>query len=212
MEKSKKLNIYKIIWLFIIGCFIGYIFESVFYVIKYGTFVNKQGLVIGPFKPVYGGAVLIITFLFTTLKNDKKWFIFLVGMLAGTLFEYYCSWSLEKFWGFYIWDYSSFKWNINGRVYLPYCLIWGAISLIWQCYCYPIFNKIYYKLESKKFKIISWVVGVFIVIDLLLTCAVYLRRKFSEVDNDFFKIVDKMFPEEEWDAKFSKVRKIKEKN
>lgn len=207
--KKSKLNIYKVIWLFLIGCILGYIFETVFFVLKYGHYINKQGLIIGPFKPIYGSAVIIISFIFSNLKNDKKWHIFIVGVLAGTIFEYLCSWLLEVMWGFYIWDYSSYNWNINGSIYLPYCLIWGVISVLWYCYCYPIFNKIYEKLENTRFKIISWVVGIFLIIDLILTGCVYLRKKYSDLNNQFFSIVDKLFPEKEVNSKFPKVRKIK---
>lgn len=206
---DKKLNIYKAIWLFLIGCLLGYALETVFYYLKYGNYVNKQGLIIGPFKPIYGTGTVLISFVFSQFKTEKKWQIFVIGTILGTIFEYLCSYFLEVIWGFYIWDYSTFNFNINGRIYLPYCLIWGLISVGWYSYAYPLFLKIYNKFNSKKFRIITGIIGIFFIIDLALTGLVYFRIKDSENNNKIYQIVDKLFPKEEVASKFSKVRKIK---
>lgn len=206
---NKKLNIYKVIWLFLIGCVLGYILESVFYIIKYGNFVNKQGLIIGPFKPIYGTGVVLASLLFSGFKLQKKWQIFIVGAVLGTFFEYLCSYLLETIWGLYIWDYSSFNFNINGRIYLPYCLVWGLVSLVWYSYIYPLFLKFYDKIKLDKFRIITILIGVFFIIDLSLTFLIYFRIKDSNNDCVIYQVVDKIFPEEEINSKFSKVRKIK---
>lgn len=206
---NKKLNIYKVVWLFVIGCLFGYFLETIFYIIKYGEFVNKQGLIIGPFKPIYGTATVLISWIFSSLKFERKWQVFIVGMLIGTLFEYLCSYFLEVIWGLYIWDYSSFSWNINGRIYLPYCLVWGLISVVWYIYLYPLFLKIYDKFKLDKIKILTIIVGIFMVINLLLTFLIYFRMKDSSSNNALYQIVDRIFPEEEVKGKFSKVRKIK---
>lgn len=208
---DKKLNIYKIIWLFLIGCLLGYILETFFYIIKYGNFVNKQGLIIGPFKPIYGTGAVLISWVFSSLKTEKKWQVFVVGSILGTVFEYLCSYLLEVIWGFYIWDYSSFNFNVNGRIYLPYCLVWGLISVIWYSYAYPLFLKVYNKVSSHKFKLITVLIGIFFAIDLTLTGLVYFRMKNEEENNIIYSIVDKLFPKEEVASKFSKVRKIKNK-
>lgn len=206
---NKKLNIYKVIWLFLIGCVLGYILESVFYIIKYGNFVNKQGLIIGPFKPIYGTGVVLASLLFSGFKLQKKWQIFIVGAVLGTFFEYLCSYLLETIWGLYIWDYSSFNFNINGRIYLPYCLVWGLVSVVWYSYIYPLFLKFYDKIKLDKFRIITILIGVFFIIDLSLTFLIYFRIKDSNNDCVIYQVVDKIFPEEEINSKFSKVRKIK---
>lgn len=206
---NKKLNIYKVIWLFLIGCVLGYILESIFYIIKYGNFVNKQGLIIGPFKPIYGTGVVLASLLFSGFKLQKKWQIFIVGTVLGTFFEYLCSYLLETIWGLYIWDYSSFNFNINGRIYLPYCLVWGLVSVVWYSYIYPLFLKFYDKIKLDKFRIITILIGVFFIIDLSLTFLIYFRIKDSNNDCVIYQVVDKIFPEEEINSKFSKVRKIK---
>ena len=206
---DKKVNFYKVVWLFLIGCLFGYLLETVFYIIKYGTFVNKQGLIIGPFKPIYGTGTVLISWLFSNLKIEKKFHVFIVGTILGTIFEYLCSCLLEVIWGFYIWDYSNFNFNINGRVYIPYCFVWGLISVGWYSYVYPIFLKIYNTFKSNKFKCLTIIIGVFLAIDLLLTGLVYFRLKNSDNNNIVYQYIDKIFPKEEVASKFSKIRKIK---
>ena len=206
--QEKKIDIYKIIWLFVIGCLLGYILETVFYVVKYGNFVNKQGLIIGPFKPIYGTGMVMVSLLFSKLNLNKKWKIFLVGMILGTIFEYLCRYFLEVIWGLYIWDYSSFNYNINGRIYLPYCLVWGIISVMWYCYLYPLYLSVYDKLKLYKIKIITLIVGIFMLLDVSLTFLIYFRIQHSENNCKIYQIVDKLFPKEEVKSKFSKVRKI----
>lgn len=206
---NKKMNFSKVIWLFFIGCIFGYILECSFHVIKYGFFVNKQGLIIGPFKPIYGMGLFLIPIIFHSLKIEKKPYIFLFGILFGTVFEYLSSFLLEKIWHIYIWDYSTFKFNINGRIYLPYCFVWGLICLLWYGYGYPIFLKIYDKFSAKKFfKTITIILGAFMIVDSILTWVVLFRMDHPESNNAVYRIVDKAFPEKKIKSRFSKVRKI----
>ena len=213
MKEKDNINFYKATWLFFFGCLFGYIFECLFYVLKYGNFVNKQGLILGPFKPIYGLGVLFISLIFSKVKKPHIWKIFLYGLLFGTVFEYSVSFLLEKIWNIYIWDYSNFRFNINGRIYLPYCIGWGLISLVWYYYLYPLFNKFYNYLKKKIkiFDIVTVLLFIFFIIDGILTFGIYFRIENSEKDNTVYKVLDNMFPKEVIDSRFSKVRRIKNK-
>ena len=89
--KNKKINLTEIIWLFIIGSIFGYILECVWYVIKHGVWLNKQGLLYGPFKPIYGIGLVLIVLLMHNFKDKKLYLKFLIGTLIGGVFEYICS-------------------------------------------------------------------------------------------------------------------------
>ena len=63
--KDNKLikEIMKIFWIFVIGCIIGYITEMIVVFVQKGFFESRQGLIYGPFTPVYGiGAVMYYLF------------------------------------------------------------------------------------------------------------------------------------------------------
>ena len=88
---SKKKVFNEFIWLFIIGCVLGYIIEVSCYYYKHEIWLNKQGLLYGPFKPIYGLGVLIITFIFNKIKLKKGVSVFLAGVAIGTIYEYVLS-------------------------------------------------------------------------------------------------------------------------
>ncbi len=56
--------------------------------------------------------------------------IFIVGTLVATVIEYVCSFVQEKIFKTKSWDYSDFKYNLNGRVNLVYSIGFGMISMI----------------------------------------------------------------------------------
>ena len=67
--RENKIYIYFII--FFLGCIVGFTYETILGIFHLGGLYSKQGLLIGPFIPVYGtGAVLFTVFL----KNMKSKF------------------------------------------------------------------------------------------------------------------------------------------
>ena len=55
MEKKKIINeITVIFWLFVIGSIVGYIYEMIVVLVQKGYFESRQGLIYGPFTPIYG--------------------------------------------------------------------------------------------------------------------------------------------------------------
>ena len=72
MNKKKLLEELVIIfWIFIIGSILGYIFEMIVVLFQKGYFESRQGLIYGPFTPVYGigGIAYYITFKLIKTRN-----------------------------------------------------------------------------------------------------------------------------------------------
>lgn len=73
---DKKRVIHEIIilfWLFVIGSVVGYIYEMIVVLFKKGYFESRQGLIYGPFTPVYGiGAIVYYLTLNLIEKRSKK--------------------------------------------------------------------------------------------------------------------------------------------
>ena len=151
MNKEEKFEWKEIIWLFVFGCFIGYVLEQSFYIIKYHEYVSKQGLLYGPFKPIYGFGALLFTWIYYSIKSKAKTKYFVIGVVIGSVFEYFSSWLIEVIFHSYVWDYSEMSLNINGRIYLPYCIVWRIISLLWATVVYPFFKKKFNKYKEKKY-------------------------------------------------------------
>jgi uncharacterized membrane protein len=56
--------------------------------------------------------------------------VFLVAFFGSIVLEYMTSWTLEKLFHAYWWDYSEMPFNINGRVCFPYSVCFGAAGLL----------------------------------------------------------------------------------
>ncbi len=212
MEKDKP-TIKDLIWLFVLGCILGFILESIWYYVKHGVFINKQGLIYGPFKPIYGFGLDIIVLSMYKFKDKKGRVKFLIGFIMGSLFEYFSSLFQEYILGTSTWNYSSFRWNIGGRIYLPYCLAWGVIGIFCIDYLYPCFKD----LASKCPKVMSNILTIgmvgFMVFNISVTTLATIRYKERaygvERTNEVFKLVDKIYSDEYMKKKFPKLKIIR---
>lgn len=196
-EKKDRLTFSKIIWIFIIGSIAGYFFETSYYFIKHGVFMNKQGLLYGPLKPIYGFGSVILSLLLNVVKDKKNIVIFLYGSIIGGVFEYICSIILEYFFKTRMWTYANMGLDINGRVYIPYLPIWGLISLLWLKVLYPYFSKLYAKIPKKIVLCITIILSIFMIFNSTIsTVAVWRMRdraKGVPASNRFDKFLDKHY-------------------
>ena len=61
---AQGLNFYKLFWVFFIGCFIGVILEVLTCMVTLHKIESRNGLIYGPFNPVYGfGAVVMLSLI-----------------------------------------------------------------------------------------------------------------------------------------------------
>lgn len=213
MKKKFFNNLLNYTYMFVIGCFLGYIIEVVHYVIKYHYFVNKQGMIWGPFKPIYGFGLILFTLCLKPVENKKWYHKFIIGFIIGTVYEYFCSFFQEFVFGTYTWTYEGFNLNLNGRVYLPYCFAWGLLALLWIDYGYLLFNRLISKIKTKIYKPLGIVLLVFMSINLMLTALISHRtserRQNIPAEGIVDKFIDKYYPEELVKKRMPKVRVIK---
>ena len=85
MEQKSKFNeIIKIFVIFMIGSMIGYVVEMIVALVQNGHFVSRQGLLYGPFTPVYGIGILVYYIFFSFMKNRNKGIVFVSSMTSRT--------------------------------------------------------------------------------------------------------------------------------
>lgn len=192
----------KCFWIFILGSFIGCIIEHIWCFIKNKCFQIRRSLIYGPLIPIYGFAALFII-----LIGDNVGYsigkMFLIGFLVSTAIEYFFSYAQEKIFHTKSWDYSNFKFNLNGRVNLIYSLGFGLISSIAVL---PIkkFSLIIDSCSNHNILyIITFFVLCFFIFDVVLSfLACYRQRKRKEgviAANDFEKFLDKKYSDERLD-------------
>lgn len=207
-----KISIPNLIWIFIIGSIFGYFFEIVWYFIRHHVWVNKQGLLYGPFQPIYGFGAVILSIFLQPVRNQNNVWVFLYGMLVGSIYEYLASLFQEIAFGTYTWIYSQWGWSLNGRIYLPYCIAWGILALFWIKLFYPMITKWLDKIPRIPNLILVWVLGIFLTYNLAMSSIVTYRYSARAnnipASNAFTKWIDKHYDDEFMQHKFIKLRVI----
>ena len=97
LNKRKKsfasgINFYKLVWIFLVGSFLGVVCEVIFCLIVDHRYESRQGVIYGPFNPVYGVGVVLVTVCLYWLRNKRDFWTFLCGSFIGAASEYLCSW------------------------------------------------------------------------------------------------------------------------
>lgn len=130
------IQIEQYISLFFIYSFLGWLMESIGDTIKKKKFINR-GFLIGPYCPIYGVGVLLITILLQKYRDDI-WITFFMSLLICGTLEYLTSYIMEKIFKARWWDYSDKKFNVNGRICLTYAFLFGLCGVIMICFTNPI--------------------------------------------------------------------------
>lgn len=166
-----KLQIYGIdlkvyFLLFIIYAVIGWCMEVICKLIQYKKFVDR-GFLIGPYCPIYGVGALLITFFLNKYVQDPV-VLFVMAVVVCGILEYLTSYFMEKIYHARWWDYSSKKFNINGRICLSNLIAFGILGMFINI-SNPFLIGQLEKLPSLWLNIIFWSVLSIFVIDNIVS-------------------------------------------
>ena len=115
--------------LFYIFSFFGWIFESSYVSIVNRKLVNR-GFLLGPWIPIYGFGGVLMLFVALPFYFDPV-LVFLVGMVAASILEYFTGMLMERLFSVKYWDYTGKPFaSKNGYISLPSSLCWGVFTLI----------------------------------------------------------------------------------
>ncbi len=199
-DKKIKNELIILFWLFIIGSIAGFIFEITVVFFQKGHFELRQGLIYGPFIPVYGIGAMFYYIVLSKTKIKNKVQIFLITMILGGITEYLCSFIQEKAFGTISWDYSYLPFNINGRTSLLHCIYWGICGVLYITYIEPSLNKIINKTNMKVFDLITIILSIFIVFDISISWMAAdrqtERKNNIQPENRLDIFLDKNYPDE----------------
>lgn len=160
---------------FIVYAFLGWVCEDIYCGIGKRKFINR-GFLYGPYCPIYGfGALLVIYPLLMVSKHPIVVFIF--GMVLTSILEYITSFVMEKLFATRWWDYSTYPFNINGRICLQNSLLFGLMALVVVYGLHPIVSRFVERIPLSFLVIFLIMFTIFFVIDIVNTVIVLLRRK-----------------------------------
>lgn len=166
---------YKLVVLFFVGAFVGDIIETIFCRITMGEWMSRSSVVWGPFSIVWGLAIAAATLMLYKYKDRSDGFLFLIGTGLGGAYEYLCSVFTEIVFGKVFWDYSYIPFNLGGRINLLYCFFWGIAAVVWFKLIYTRLSKVIEKIPVKFGKITTWILVVFMIANVLMSCFALTR-------------------------------------
>lgn len=157
----------KLFLLFICYSFVGWIIEVIYEYFMNGKLINR-GFLIGPYCPIYGVGGIIATFTLTNHK-DNIIILFVMSMFLFALLEYFTSYIMEKVFKARWWDYSEYRFNINGRICLETLIPFGILGCLAIYVVNPIFELLFNLINFQILEIITLILLSIFIFDLILS-------------------------------------------
>lgn len=197
-QKLKELG--KVFLVFIIGSILGYIFEMIVVLFQKGHFESRQGVIYGPFTPVYGIGIIMYYIFFKKVEIRKLPQVFLVSMILGGATEYICSFIQEQWFGTISWDYSNLPFNLNGRTSLLHCTYWGIGGILYIKFVLPLIDKMDKWFEIRTIQVLTILLAIFmtfnIIISIMAGARQTERQRNIEPENAIDRFLDTYYPDE----------------
>ena len=160
-------NFCYIFLLFLMYSFLGWIVEIIDILILDRKIINR-GFLIGPICPIYGVGCLLMIHLLSRFI-DTPVALFILSIFIFMTLEYLTSYAMEKMFNCRWWDYSNFKFNLNGRICLETTIPFGIGGMLVMYVINPFFNKVLGLINHKVVIILGIVLLVIFVIDYIVS-------------------------------------------
>ncbi|MCI8538514.1 MAG: putative ABC transporter permease [Oscillospiraceae bacterium] len=206
MLKKSEDVLHRLVWLFTLSSLAGFWLESLQSWIDLGYVENRQGLLYGPFTPIYGLGAVLFALAFPVLRTRQAGLIFLITGAAGALFEYGCSLFQETAFGTISWEYSNIGLDWHGRTNLILALCWGGLGVFFTLAFYPAFARHMDCQPRRGRRLLTLVLLCFFLSNGLLSAAALVRQNQRRADVPAFSAVsaflDLHFPDGRMEATF----------
>lgn len=188
-------KVYLYFLLFLIYSFIGWIMEICVTFYKSKKIINR-GFLIGPYCPIYGYASIIMI-LYLNHYKDNPLTVFLLAVVICTFIEYIISYIMEKLFNARWWDYSNYKFNINGRVCLINAFFFGVLGTFLVYYANPFFENILLKINTNTLNTISLILMILFITDFIISmyATFKLKSSINKINKDNTEEFKKKFKE-----------------
>lgn len=161
---------------------VGWLWETPWVSFRTKKFVNR-GFLRGPYIPIYGFAVVTIIFtmgIFDNVNQDNL-FIILIEIiymaLVTAVWEFVTSYGLEKIFKTRWWDYSTHRFNIQGRISLGVTVFFGIGGYILYQFILPLFDELYLLFTSNQVIILLVLFYIVFMIDSVVTLIDLFKTK-----------------------------------
>lgn len=164
--------------MFILYSVIGYVAEIINLTIMTRKPVWNRGFLIGPYLPIYGVGSLFMVFFLTRYENDLI-VLFVMGAFFCTLLEYFTSLVMEKIFKLRWWDYTNYKFNLNGRVCLLNAVLFGIGGIIVVKGVNPFLSWLVHLIPSEVTIWVGILLLIVFIIDFIVSCYITNNLKIN---------------------------------
>lgn len=139
----------------------------------------------GPWCPIYGFGAVFISLLLSRHAEDPLAVFGLAILICGIL-EYSASYMMEKIFHARWWDYSTKKFNLNGRVCADTLLPFGLLGLLLVYAITPVMFSCFDLLSETMIQIICLSLSLLFLADITIstTTLVKIRVHAGKLDGD----------------------------
>lgn len=167
----KKTITYYALFFFVMSAF-GWLWEAGVYLAQHrnvgcwDVITNLRGFLHGPWVPIYGVGCVLIALAGHGMQKKPVQLFFRIVALCGAL-EYTTSLALELLFHARWWDYSTYPFNLNGRVYLLGLLAFGGLGLLVFYVVEPLFGKLVKRFSPQMQTVAVNALSVLFLLDVL---------------------------------------------
>lgn len=163
---------------FMLYSIIGWIYEVFLEVVVYRWGFSNRGVLFGPWCAVYGFGALILFALLGRLQKKKLYIrkipvtpilVFIGIVLIATFVELIASYIMELTHGGWLWDYTRFSFNFQGRIALNPSIRFGIGGMIFLYLLQPLFKKLTVKMSDRTLYTVSLILFLILLADLIYT-------------------------------------------
>lgn len=193
---------------FIFYSFSGWLYESALCSIREKKLINR-GFLSGPLCPIYGLGAVFILLILGNITNIFT--LFIAGSVITCTLEYISSIALEKLFNAKWWDYSSYPFNIKGRVCLWGAIVFGAFSVVLVRFIDPFVRAWLISMSSRHIYILSVFLLAALLADIIFTAhhLLILGGRLKEIQTEFNHFV-KVYSKHTENLKASLLEKFEE--
>lgn len=170
----KKVQDYFLYFMFY--SIIGWVYEVFLEVVVYRWGFSNRGVLFGPYCVVYGfGAVILLLTLSGLMKQKRKLgpvnitpvLVFIGIVVITTVIELIASYIMEFTMGEWMWDYTRFSFNFQGRIALNPSIRFGIGGMVILYLLHPLARKLTEKASTKAQRILALIFLVVLVADCI---------------------------------------------
>lgn len=163
---------------FILYSFIGWVYEVFLEVVVYRWGFSNRGVLFGPYCIIYGVGALILIFTLGGLKKKRiclgrlcitPFLVFVGIVVITTVLELIGSYIMELLYGKWLWDYTRFSFNFQGRVALNPSLRFGVGGMIFLYVFQPLFEKLTARWSERILYTVSSILALLFLADVIFT-------------------------------------------